>query len=86
MYEEILNNKTFLEVLNDYSMSIVLVKDNIIYIDDLQEDKIIEWDIIVLLEYFIDQYQNKLSYDCDSEYLQNALDELLMLRKNFTTI
>ena len=86
MYEEILNNKTFLEVLNDYSMSIVLVIDNIIYIDDLQEDKIIEWDIIVLLEYFIDQYQNKLSYDCDSEYLQNALDELLMLRKNFTTI
>ena len=84
MYEEILNNKTFLEVLNDYSMSIVLVIDNSIYIDDLQEDKIIEWDIIVLLEYFIDQYQNKLSYDCDSEYLQNALDELLMLRKNLT--
>ena len=86
MNEEILNNKTFLEVLNDYSMSIVLVIDNIIYIDDLQEDKIIEWDIIVLLEHFIDQYQNKLSYDCDSEYLQNVLYELLMLRKNFTTI
>ena len=84
MYEEILNNKTFLEVLNDYSMSIVLVIDNSIYIDDLQEDKIIEWDIIVLLEYFIDQYQNKLSYDCDSEYLQEILDELLMLRKNLT--
>ena len=83
MYEEILNNKTFLEVLNDYSMSIVLVIDNSIYIDDLQEDKIIEWDIIVLLEYFIDQYKNKLNW-YDSEYLQNVLDELLMLRKNLT--
>lgn len=86
MYEEILINKTFLEILKDYDMSIVLVIDNIIYIDDLQEDKIIEWDIIVLLEYFIDQYQNKLSYNCNSEYLQNVLYELLMLRKNFTTI
>ena len=83
MYEEILNNKTFLEVLNDYSMSIVLVIDNSIYIDDLQEDKIIEWDIIVLLEYFIDQYKNKLNW-YDSEYLQEILDELLMLRKNLT--
>ena len=83
MYEEILNNKTFLEVLNDYSMSIVLVIDNSIYIDDLQEDKIIEWDINNLLDFFIDQYKNKLNW-YDSEYLQNVLDELLMLRKNLT--
>ena len=84
MLETILKNETLLNIISDYEMEIIAIKGNIIYICDLQEDKIIEWDIIVLLEYFIDQYQNKLSYDCDSEYLQNVLYELLMLRKNLT--
>lgn len=83
MYEEILKNETLLNVISDYEMEIIAIKGNIIYICDLQEDKINEWDINNLLDFFIDQYKNKLNW-YDSEYLQNTLDELLMLRKNLT--
>ena len=86
MLETILKNETLLNVISDYEMEIIAIKGNIIYLCDLQEDKINEWDINNLLDFFIDQYKNKLSYDCDSEYLQNVLYELLMLRKNFTII
>ena len=84
MLETILKNETLLNVISDYEMEIIAIKGNIIYLCDLQEDKINEWDINNLLDFFIDQYKNKLNYDCDSEYLQNVLDELLMLRKNLT--
>ena len=83
MYEEILNNKTLLNVISDYEMEIIAIKGNIIYICDLQEYKIDEWDINSLLDFFIYQYKNQLNW-YDSEYLQNVLDELLMLRKNLT--
>ena len=84
MLETILKNETLLNVISDYEMEIIAIKGNIIYLCYLQEDKINEWDINSLLNFFIDQYKNKLSYDCDSEYLQNVLYELLMLRKNLT--
>ena len=83
MLETILKNETLLNVISDYEMEIIAIKGNIIYICDLQEDKINEWDINNLLDFFIDQYKNKLNW-YDSEYLQNVLDELLMLRKNLT--
>lgn len=83
MLETILKNETLLNVISDYDMEIIAIKGNIIYICDLQEDKINEWDINSLLNFFIDQYKGKLSW-CDSEYLQEILDELLMLRKNLT--
>lgn len=83
MLETILKNETLLNVISDYEMEIIAIKGNIIYICDLQEDKINEWDINNLLDFFIDQYKNKLNW-YDSEYLQEILDELLMLRKNLT--
>ena len=83
MLETILKNETLLNVISDYEMEIIAIKGNIIYLCDLQEDKINEWDINNLLDFFIDQYKNKLNW-YDSEYLQNVLDELLMLRKNLT--
>lgn len=85
MLETILKNETLLNVISDYDMEIIAIKGDIIYLCDLQEDKINEWDINNLLDFFIDQYKNKLNW-YDSEYLQNVLDELLMLRKNLTTI
>ena len=83
MLETILKNETLLNIISDYEMEIIAIKGNIIYLCDLQEDKINEWDINNLLDFFIDQYKNKLNW-YDSEYLQNVLDELLMLRKNLT--
>ena len=83
MLETILKNETLLNVISDYEMKIIAIKGNIIYLCDLQEDKINEWDINNLLDFFIDQYKNKLNW-YDSEYLQNVLNELLMLRKNLT--
>ena len=83
MLETILKNETLLNVISDYEMEIIAIKGNIIYICDLQEYKIDEWDINSLLDFFIYQYKNQLNW-YDSEYLQNVLDELLMLRKNLT--
>ena len=83
MLETILKNEILLNVISDYEMEIVAIKEDIIYLCDLQEDKINEWDINSLLNFFIDQYKNKLDW-YDSEYLQEILDELLMLRKNLT--
>ena len=83
MLETILKNETLLNIISDYEMEIIAIKGNIIYLCDLQEDKINEWDINNLLDFFIDQYKNKLNW-YDSEYLQNVLNELLMLRKNLT--
>lgn len=85
MLETILKNEILLNVISDYEMEIIAIKGDIIYLCDLQEDKINEWDINSLLDFFIDQYKNKLNW-YDSEYLQEILDELLMLRKNLTTI
>lgn len=61
MLETILKNETLLNVISDYEMEIIAIKGNIIYLCDLQEDKINEWDINSLLDFFIDQYKNKLN-------------------------
>ena len=81
MLNEIVNNQSFNEALNNCNMNFTAIHDDVLFINDNTEERLYDWTMGDLLDYLIREHKNKLSW-CDSLHLQEVLDELIQLRNN----
>lgn len=81
MLNEIVNNQSFNEALNNCNMNFTAIHGDVLFINDNTEERLYDWTINNLLDYLIEEHRNKLSW-YDSPHLQEVFDELIQLRNN----